>query len=191
MISYFVAEQQCTDVPNQEIVLTFSHTNGAVEYQKAVESIKKQLLRIGAEHVAVAEAANGSLSVTYYSFLDLQDVKDHLFISGKKNGFTSLLKPKNKNHGVPIEDCLVDYQIDIYEISEDFSSGMDHEGRSYFELKQDYTRGSQVNLSFLIPTSSFGSDQLVMVAQKVSEQVIYTINTSSFNIPEVRAGPFS
>jgi hypothetical protein len=191
MISYFVVEQQSTDVPNQEIVFTFSQVDGAVEYQKALASIKKQLLRIGAENVAVTEVSNGSLRVTYYSSLDLQNVKDHLFISGEKDGFATSLKFKNKTSGFPMKDSLVDYQIDIYEISEDVSSGMDHEGKSYFELKQDYSRGSQVHFSFLTPISSLVSDQLVIVAQKVREQVVFTFNTSSFNIPEVRAGPFS
>ena len=101
-----------------------------MEYQKALTSIKKQLWRIGAENVAVTEVSNGSLRVTYYSSLDLQNVKDHLFISGEKDGFATSLKFKNKTSGFPMKDSLVDYQIDIYEISEDVSSGMDHEGKS-------------------------------------------------------------
>jgi len=191
IISYFVVEQQSGDVPNQEILLTFSQTDGVIEYQKAVASIKKQLLGIGAENVAVTEASNGSLRVTYYSSLDLQNVKNHLFISAEKDGFVSFLKLKNRSNGAPIEETLVDYQIDIYEISKDVTSGMDHEGRCYFELKQDYNRGSQVHLSVLTPVSSFISGHSVVVAQKVSDQVVFTLNTSSFKTPEVRAGPFS
>jgi hypothetical protein len=191
MISYFVVEQQRTDVPNQEIVFTFSQVDGAVEYQKALASIKEQLLRIGAENVAVTKASKGSLRVTYYSSLDLQNVKNHLFISGEEDVFATSLKLKSSSNGVPIEDTLVNYQIDIYEISKDVTSGMEHEGSCYFELKQDYSRGSQVHFSVLTPVSSFLSCHSVIVAQKVSGQVVFTFNTFSFKIPEVRAGPFS
>ena len=189
--SYFVVEQQSNDLPNQEIVVTFSHTNSAVPLEKAVASIKTQLLGIGAQNVIVTEAVPGSLKVTYYSDLALQSVTDHLFVLSRTNDVTTSLRLKESSSDTPLEKSLLDYQIDIYVISDDLVSGMHPDGKSYFELKQDYNRGSQVHFYTLQAVSTCRHNHIVSVAQKVSDQVLLAFNNSSFNIPEVRAGPLS
>jgi hypothetical protein len=189
--SYFVVKQQSNDLPNQEIAVTFSHTNSAVQLEKAVTSIKTQLLGIGAENVVITEAVPGSLKVTYYSDLALQNVTDHLFTLSNTNDFTTSLRLKENSGDTPLENILLDYQIDIYEISDDLVSGMHPDGKSYFELKQDYNRGSQVHFYTLQAISTCCHNHLVTVAQKASEKVLLTFNNSSFKIPEVRAGPLS
>ncbi|MFT4838362.1 MAG: hypothetical protein ACJAWA_000206 [Nonlabens sp.] len=189
--SYFVVEQQSNDLPNQEIVVTFSHTNSAVQLEKAVTFIKTELLGIGAQNVIVTEAVPGSLKVTYYSDLALQSVTDHLFVLSLTNDLTTSLRLKESSSDTPLEKSLLDYQIDIYEISDDLVSGMHPDGKSYFELKQDYNRGSQVHFYTLQTVSTCRHNHIVTVAQKLSDQVLLAFNNSSFNIPEVRAGPLS
>ncbi|WP_213520450.1 hypothetical protein [Nonlabens sp.] len=189
--SYFVVVQQRNDLPNQEIVVTFSHTNSDVQLEKAVAFIRTQLLGIGAENVTVAEVVPGSLKVTYYSDLELQSVTDHLFIASHINDVTTSLRLKENSSDAPLDSSLLEYQIDIYEISDDLVSGMHPDGKSYLELKQDYHRGSQVHFYTLQTLPTHHDNHMVTVAQKVSDQVLLTFNTSSFNIPEVRAGPLS
>lgn len=190
--SYFVVEQQSNDLPNQEIVVTFSPTNNPVQLEKAVTSIKNQLLGIGAENVIITEAAPGSLKVSYYSDLALQSVTDHLFILSHTNELTTSLRLKENSGGdTPSENSLLDYQIDIYEISDDLVSGMHPDGKSYFEVKQDYNRGSQVHFYTSQVVTTCRHNHIVTVAQKVRDRVLLTFNNSSFNIPEVRAGPVS
>jgi hypothetical protein len=191
IVSYFVVEQQSNDLPNQEIVVTFSHTNSAVQLEKAVTFIKTELLGIGAQNVIVTEAVPGSLKVTYYSDLALQSVTDHLFVLSLTNDLTTSLRLKESSSDTPLEKSLLDYQIDIYEISDDLVSGMHPDGKSYFELKQDYNRGSQVHFYTLQTVSTCRHNHIVTVAQKLSDQVLLAFNNSSFNIPEVRAGPLS
>lgn len=191
VVSYFVVEQQSNDVPNQEIVLTFSESYSSIDYEQAITGVTKQLEEIGAEQVAISENENGSLKVSYYSSLALKNVKNHLFEVSIVNGFSTSLKFKNNTSEGPSSNDFVDYQIDIYEISDDIVSGMDHEGKSYFELKQDFNRGSQVHSSTLskAPTSSI--NVLVSVAEKVNNEVQLAFPTISFQIPQVRAGPVS
>lgn len=191
IVSYFVVEQHNTILPNQEIVLTFSESNSSVTYLQTIKGVSKQLEDLGAEQVTVSENSKGSFKVSYYSTISLQSVKKDLFEVNLINDFSTSLRLKNNSSDIPAEGDPLDYQIDIYEISDDVVSGMDHEGKSYFELKQDFNRGSQVHFSTLPKFAIAISNDLVSVAEKVNSQLVLTFYTISFQIPEVRAGPVS
>lgn len=191
VVSYFVVEQQSIDVPNQEIVLTFSESNNSVDYQQVIVDVKKQLGNIGAEQITVSEDANGSLKVSYYSASTIQNVKNQLFDINIVNDFSKSLRFKKKAGNKPFQNDLVNYQIDIYEISDDAFSGLDPESKSYFELKQDFNRGSQVHFSNLPKLVTSFSNEFFSVAEKVNSEQLLTFYTISFHIPEVRAGPVS
>lgn len=191
VVSYFVVDQQSIVVPNQEIVLTFSESNSSIDYEHAIVEVKKQLEDIGAEHIIVTENTDGSLKVTYYSKITIHNVKNQLFDIDIVNDFPQSLRFKKKTGSNPFQNDFVDYQIDIYEISDDAVSGLDSQNKSYFELKQDFNRGSQVHVSNLPRFTNFLSNDLFSVAEKVNSQLVLTFYTISFQIPEVRAGPVS
>lgn len=191
VVSYFVVEQQSIDVPNQEIVLTFSGSYDSQDYQQAIVDIQTQLEDIGAEQVTISEYTNGSLKVSYYSNRPLQSVKKQLFEVNVVNNLSTSLRFKNKTGKQPFNSDLLDYQIDIYEISDELVSGLDHESKSYFELKQDFNRGSQVHFSILPRFTIAPSNELVSVKEKVNSEKLLAFNTISYQIPEVRAGPLS
>ncbi|WP_405369690.1 hypothetical protein [Nonlabens sp. Asnod2-A12] len=189
IISYFVVEQQSVDVPNQEVLLTFIQGENTSSKDLAIETVKAQLLSLGARNVTISSLDNGSLKVSYYSHLAIQNVKEQLFTSldDSTEVATALYHVGDK----PVKENIRDYQIDVYEIQENVVSGFDNEGKCYFELKQDYNRGSQV-LGFVSPVVTIDSrNQLTAIAVKVRGDVLFAFNDSTYKIPEVRAGPIS
>lgn len=189
IISYFVVEQQSVDVPNQEVLLTFIQGENTSSKDLAIETVKAQLLSLGARNVTITSLDNGSLKVSYYSHLAIQNVKEQLFtgLDDTTDVATALYHVGDK----PVQEDTRDYQIDVYEIQENVVSGFDNEGKCYFELKQDYNRGSQV-LGFVSPVVTIDSrNQLTAIAVKVRGNVLFAFNDSTYKIPEVRAGPIS
>ena len=189
IISYFVVEQQSVDVPNQEVLLTFIQGENTSSKDLAIETVKAQLLSLGARNVTISSLDNGSLKVSYYSHLAIQNVKEQLFtgLDDTTDVATALYHVGDK----PVQEDTRDYQIDVYEIQENVVSGFDNEGKCYFELKQDYNRGSQV-LGFVSPVVTIDSrNQLTAIAVKVRGNVLFAFNDSTYKIPEVRAGPIS
>jgi len=188
IISYFVVEQQSVDVPNQEVLLTFIQGENTSSKDLAIETVKTQLLSLGARNVTISSLDNGSLKVSYYSHLAIQNVKEQLFTSLDASSVATAL---NDYGNEPVKESAKDYQIDVYEIQENVVSGFDNEGKCYFELKQDYNRGSQV-LGFVSPVVTIDSrNQLTAIAVKVRGNVLFAFNDSTYKIPEVRAGPIS
>ncbi|PPK93624.1 hypothetical protein LY01_02407 [Nonlabens xylanidelens] len=189
IISYFVVEQQSVDVPNQEVLLTFIQGENTSSKDLAIETVKAQLLSLGARNVTISSLDNGSLKVSYYSHLAIQNVKEQLFkdLDDSTGVATALYHVGDE----PVKENIRDYQIDVYEIQENVVSGFDNEGKCYFELKQDYNRGSQV-LGFVSPVVTIDSrNQLTAIAVKVRGDVLFAFNDSTYKIPEVRAGPIS
>lgn len=189
IISYFVVEQQSVDVPNQEVLLTFIQGENTSSKDLAIETVKSQLLSLGARNVTITSLENGSLKVSYYSHLAIQNVKEQLFkdLGDSTDVATALYHVGDKL----VKENIRDYQIDVYEIQENVVSGFDNEGKCYFELKQDYNRGSQV-LGFVSPVVTIDSrNQLTAIAVKVRGDVLFAFNDSTYKIPEVRAGPIS
>lgn len=189
VISYFVVEQQSVDVPNQEVLLTFIQGKNTSSKDVAIETVKAQLLSLGARNVTITSLENGSLKVSYYSHLAIQNVKEQLSndLDESTDVATALYHVGDK----PVKRNTRDYQIDVYEIQENIVSGFDNEGKCYFELKQDYSRASQV-LGFLNPVVTIDSrNQLTAIAVKVRSKVLFAFNDSAYKIPEVRAGPIS
>ncbi|MEO9954212.1 hypothetical protein [Nonlabens sp.] len=188
IISYFVVQQQSVDVPNQEVLLTFIQGENTSSKDLAIETVKTQLLSLGARNVTISSLDNGSLKVSYYSHLAIQNVKEQLFTSLDASSVATAL---NDYGNEPVKESAKDYQIDVYEIQENVVSGFDNEGKCYFELKQDYNRGSQV-LGFVSPVITIDSrNQLTAIAVKVRGNVLFAFNDSTYKIPEVRAGPIS
>ncbi len=190
LVSLFVVERHGIEAPNQEIVVSFDSSN---DYQndKTKSLITAQLELLGAENIKVISDQNEQLIITYYSEVPVQNVKNHLFTAGKNEQNLTDLSVHQSGNTSPIEESDLVYQIDVYEISEQLSSGMDDDGKSYFEVKQDFNRGSQVHSSFLSAPLLHKHDYLFATSCRVNNEVDLSFNTASFKIPEVRAGPSS
>lgn len=181
-LTFFVVSQQQITVPNQEIVFQFSDNQATVsQTEKAIHAIKAQLQNIGVKNTQVFEQ-NGILKISYYSDITIAEVKSILL--NEKLIFNNTKGTQNDN---PLDSS---YNVDVFEIKPATESGVGFDGKFIVEAKQEYTRVSQIVLSFSAITESI--IQLTLpanVTHKVNTNSSISIDKGSFNIPEGRAGP--
>lgn len=181
-LTFFVVSQQQITVPNQEIVFQFSDNQATVsQTEKAIQAIKAQLQNIGVKNTQVFEQ-NGILKISYYSDITIAEVKSILI--NEKLIFNNTKGTQNDN---PLDSS---YNVDVFEIKPTTESGVGFDGKFIVEAKQEYTRASQIVLSFSAITESIIQLTLpVNVTHKVNTNISISIDKGSFNIPEGRAGP--
>jgi len=181
-LTFFVVSQQQITVPNQEIVFQFSDNQATVsQTEKAIQAIKAQLQNIGVKNTQVFEQ-NGILKISYYSDITIAEVKSILL--NEKLIFNNTKGTQNDN---PLDSS---YNVDVFEIKPATESGVGFDGKFIVEAKQEYTRASQIVLSFSAITESIIQLTLpVNVTHKVNTNISISIDKGSFNIPEGRAGP--
>ncbi len=181
-LTFFVVSQQQITVPNQEIVFQFSDNQATVsQTEKAIHAIKAQLQNIGVKNTQVFEQ-NGILKISYYSDITIAEVKSILL--NEKLIFNNTKGTQNDN---PLDSS---YNVDVFEIKPATESGVGFDGKFIVEAKQEYTRASQIVLSFSAITESIIQLTLpVNVTHKVNTNISISIDKGSFNIPEGRAGP--
>ncbi|MBD3864548.1 hypothetical protein [Olleya marilimosa] len=181
-LTFFVVSQQQITVPNQEIVFQFSDNQATVsQTEKAIHAVKAQLQNIGVKNTQVFEQ-NGILKISYYSDITIAEVKSILL--NEKLIFNNTKGTQNDN---PLDSS---YNVDVFEIKPATESGVGFDGKIIVEAKQEYTRASQIVLSFSAITE--GIIQLTLpvnVTHKVNTKISISIDKGSFNIPEGRAGP--
>ncbi|WP_339876777.1 hypothetical protein [Olleya marilimosa] len=181
-LTFFVVSQQQITVPNQEIVFQFSDNQATVsQTEKAIQAIKAQLQNIGVKNTQVFEQ-NGILKISYYSDITIAEVKSILI--NEKLIFNNTKGTQNDN---PLDSS---YNVDVFEIKPATESGVGFDGKFIVEAKQEYTRASQIVLTFSAITESIIQLTLpVNVTHKVNTNISISIDKGSFNIPEGRAGP--
>lgn len=181
-LTFFVVSQQQITVPNQEIVFKFSDNQATVsQTEKAIQAIKAQLQNIGVKNTQVFEQ-NGILKISYYSDITIAEVKSILL--NEKLIFNNTKGTQNDN---PLDSS---YNVDVFEIKPATESGVGFDGKFIVEAKQEYTRASQIVLTFSAITESIIQLTLpVNVTHKVNTNISISIDKGSFNIPEGRAGP--
>ncbi|RAJ11794.1 hypothetical protein [Olleya aquimaris] len=179
-LAFFVVSQQQITVPNQEIVLLSSGSQVTTsQTEQAITAIKTQLKRLGIENTQVLED-NGVLKITYYSDIDVESVK-RIVLEGELSYVT------DKSSDVPQKD---NYKFEVFEINTPTESGIGFDGKYSVEVKQEYTRSSQITVSYsAIAENIHQLHQLIQVAQKANTSISISIDKGTFNIPEVRAGP--
>ncbi|GAA3575602.1 hypothetical protein [Snuella lapsa] len=175
--------------PNQEVVLKFSDANiTSDEAQSAISAVKNQLHAIGIDKVHVQELSNGELKITYYSSTDVEFVKEKLFeAKALETGYLS----SNKHERSPNDDSK-QYKLDVFEIhkGKEAPSGLD--GKCVLNVKQDFDRFYNTNLyNFNNEIDAKDENKIVKVAFKVCRNIAVALDTTSRNIPEVRAGPLA
>ncbi len=183
-LAFFVVSQQQITVPNQEIVFQFSDNQVSVsQTKKAISVIKAQLKSIGVKNTQVFEQ-KGTLKITYYSDTAIENVKAVLF---KEQLISSINKAGQS--GIPLDK---NYNLEIFEIKAATESGAGFDGKYIIEAKPDYTRASQVIVSFsAIAENVLQLNQPLIVTKKVNANISISIDKGTFNIPEVRAGPIA
>jgi len=167
--------------PNQEIVLQFTnHDTTSNHAQDVIAAVQYELQSIGAENIKVDKDKNGRLKITYYSNEAIAIIKSRL-----------ATKESNTLGFVSIDDKdLEHYNFDVFEIENTSDSSSDFGGKCIVEYKQDFDRFSKPNKQ----PHGLGADNkfncfILKTALKTNKAIAIAIDNTSYNIPEVRAGP--
>ncbi|GGX21250.1 hypothetical protein [Aquimarina muelleri] len=192
-LALLVVIQQQTVVPNQEIVLEFVDIEiTSLEAQNAIAIVKKQLQSIGIKNTRVSEELkNGKLKITYYSDVDVEDIKK--ILSKERNvELDPIFYDNEDKDSFPLNENSKDYNLDVYEIQKSTELSSDFIGKYVLEIKNEQGEYSSSNTcNFISDVDESYIDRLVKVAQIVHANIAIAIDNASHNIPEVRAGPIS
>lgn len=179
-----------TVVPNQEIVVQFNgDAVSATETESTIVSVTKQLQSIGVKGVKVVKTFDGNLKITYYSTIDVSAVKA-LFSNQEilELGYTSFYN-KEGSSSEPFNNNTTSYELNVSEIQT--ASDTDMSGNGFLvELKS----GNEIYFNPLLYAGNTTIDfsiqnKLGKVAYTLYEAAALGIDTASYKIPEVRAGP--
>lgn len=178
-------------VPNQEIVVQFADVEVTLaETQDAIALIKSQLQAVDVDNIQIQESGNGTLKITYYSDVEVDEIKK---IFSRERGLaldhTSYDFGKDDTK-FPFEKDLKNYQLDVYEI-QDINELVDSSG-TILELKSEIVRFSTPDgYATLSKIRSEEKNKTEKLAYVVQRNIAIAIDNSSYNIPEVRAGPIA
>lgn len=177
----FGAFQKQAVIPNQEIVLEFVDTKtNKNNIESTIADVKEKLLNVGISNISIQNNKNGTLKISYYSNLDIKEIKEILADDCK-----NLLSEHKKNK----EETTSNYSIDIYELKVESDISGSHE-KSILNTKYSSNRSTTNNTNaFLIKIQSEKANFLFKTNFKASKNNTYIKEKSSCIEPEVRAGP--
>ena len=180
-----IASQQQVSLPNQEIVLRFTNDDVTLsDAQNTITSLTKQLLDIGASNIQVKESVEGDFSITYFSNINVDSIKE--LFSIEDNMELGYIPAKQ---GKPSKERPTVYDIDVFEIKNP-NGGFDIGGIQAVERKPENTR-------FFIPNHFPATKDIVpgdlegllKETYKFRKNIAITIEITSNKIPDGRAGP--
>jgi len=190
IVAFLGAGLQQFSVPNQEIVLQFEDKAiSLVETENAIANIKKQLQDIGVEKIQVYKGANGVLKISYFSEIDVVSIKK-IFSKEKALKLSySLLDFGEGSSKMPSKNKSNTYQLDVFEIQKSNGNEGDSNGL-VVELLPEHDRyfNPDVYYSTLVYELRF-KNKIEKVAYIIYSNRFIEIDNSSYNTPEVRAGP--
>lgn len=180
---YFGAFQEPISTPNQEIVLKFVDSKiNEKEITNTIIDVKEKLLKVGVSNIKIQETQSGTLKISYYSIVDIDNIKEAL---AKENQLVLNQKSNNKER----KKTSSDYKIDVYDLTDtsDFSTKDD---KFVFEIKYNSDRfTTNYNPAFFKNNKTHKADQLYKTAFKANKNCPFTKDHTSHQEPEVRAGP--
>jgi hypothetical protein len=173
--------------PNQEIIITFSDTEANLsQSEHAIALVKNKLSSLEVDNIKVEQLDNGSLKVSYYSTIDVAEIKNKLSPTSSHTVYNL----ENDNSGIPGEDELGHYELDVYKIQD--STDMEGAAGVIVESKSESTRSSTVKVyASLHKISDCAATIQTQTAYNTHKRSDVAFINSFYNIPETRAGPFA
>ena len=190
IVAFLGAGLQQFSAPNQEIVLQFEDKEiSLVKTENAIANIKKQLQDIGVKKIQVYKGANGVLKISYFSEIDVVSIKK-IFSKEKALKLSySLLDFEEGSTKMPSKNKSNTYQLDVFKIQKSNGNEGDSNGL-VVELLPEHDRyfNPDVYYSTLVYELRF-KNKIEKVAYIIYSNRFIEIDNSSYNTPEVRAGP--
>ena len=190
IVAFLGAGLQQFSAPNQEIVLQFEDKEiSLVKTENAIANIKKQLQDIGVKKIQVYKGANGVLKISYFSEIDVVSIKK-IFSKEKALKLSySLLDFEEGSTKMPSKNKSNTYQLDVFEIQKSNGNEGDSNGLVVELLPEnDLSFNPDVYYSALLQELRF-KNKIEKVAYIIYSNRFIEIDNSSYNTPEVRAGP--
>ena len=190
IVAFLGAGLQQFSAPNQEIVLQFEDKEiSLVKTENAIANIKKQLQDIGVKKIQVYKGANGVLKISYFSEIDVVSIKK-IFSKEKALKLSySLLDFEEGSTKMPSKNKSNTYQLDVFEIQKSNGNEGDSNGLVVELLPEnDRSFNPDVYYSTLVYELRF-KNKIEKVAYIIYSNRFIEIDNSSYNTPEVRAGP--
>jgi hypothetical protein len=180
---YLGAFHEKVTIPNQEIVLEFVDTKiKTKEIKNTIANVKEKLKKVGVSNITIEETKDGTLKISYYSKVGVKNVKKAF-----AKDFQFLLNQDSENNKNDYK--YSDYNIDIYELS-DNSDLSNFDNNFILEIKYSSERFTTNHSNiFLRNLELQKANQLYKTAYNISKNNPFTKDYTSYNEPEVRAGP--
>ena len=176
-------------VPNQEIALQFADTDVTLnDTQSTITLVKSQLEALDVYNIKIQDFGNGTLKITYYSEIAVSEIKE-ILLGEQRLTITHTAQDADEEDSKPPSDKDVkSYQLDVYEIQETHDVA---------DSNGTILESNAESIRFLTPDSSASINKQLSKSRNKAEKLAYTtyrniavaIDDSSYNIPEVRAGP--
>lgn len=178
-----------TSVANQELIIQFSDSESPESNsQNALALITRELESIAVDHLKIEKLVNGSLKVSYYSNIDAGVIKQQLSDAIGSNFEDTAYTSKQGNDKLPFEKNTDTYSIDIYKTQD--INDLDGAATDIVEPKLETTRSSDFKTYLFINRNKEQAKRIIeQVAYNIQRHTILTIDATSYEIPEVRAGP--
>jgi hypothetical protein len=183
ILIYFGGLQEQVSIPNQEIVLEFVDAKiNQKDIKNTIADFQEKLLNIGVSNIKIQETKSGTLKISYYSAVHIDNIKEAL---SKGNQVVLNQKSKdNKNN-----NTSSDYNIDIYKLTNE-SDISTKDDKFAFEIKSNSDRfTTNYNFAFIKSVKTHKANQLFETAYKANKKNPFTKDYTSYTEPEVRAGP--
>jgi len=178
--------QESTPLPNQEIVLKFDDVRIAdKQVEITIARLKKSLKTAGVSNITIQEAVNGTLKITYYSAINVDNIRKVL--SKKNQLLVANSSQENDEHNNPAKKVL-NYNFDVYDLNNDtYTSSSDD--NSIIEIKFDSKRRSTTQIYASLECNIVEINKIFKTAYNTQKKQLFFKNNTSYQIPEVRAGP--
>lgn len=179
----FGAFHEQVSIPNQEIVLEFVTTKNNSNYiDNTIADVKEKLLNAGVSNISIKEAKNGTLKISYFSEVPVDNIREVL---SKNPSFLLKNNPNNQQK----KDVVYDYSLDIYELNKPTdNSNLDY--KYVLEVKHQLDRFTTDNYFDNHKTLLANkTNRLYKVAYKIAKSNPFSKDYTSNKEPEVRAGP--
>ncbi len=174
---------------NQELVIQFSNLNVSPDdTEEAITLVKRKLEGLNIENITIHKSGRGKYSLAYYSNIDVSIIKkqfsQELEIAFEKIDYSAKGEFPKDPHPTDVKP----FQLEIFKIQD--ADGVSSTKGAIFETKSPNTR-------FFTPDSFVFPIKYEEDTARDTDEVAYTsyyylsleIDKTSYQIPEVRAGP--
>ena len=159
IFAVFGAFQEQVSIPNQEIMLEFVDAKiNKQNIDNTIADVRKKLLNVGISNIIIKETKNGTLKISYFSVVEVDNIKEAII---KDNKFVFNKNSKNNSSS--------NYNIAIYELTDEPGiSNLDY--KFIFEIKYHTDRfTTDTYFAFVKKIEQYKTDQLFKIAYKVNK----------------------